>query len=238
MPTVVVTHNTGAGGELGHLGTWLNARRFDVQLINRDTTPITVDAADDADLLVMLGSKWSVARPMDRAGDDPHADAAIAAEIELIQRRAAQDQPTLGICFGGQLLCKALGGEVQHLGSMFMDWETPQASIAELAREWFFVHEDHFTLPRHAQTLAEADHATVAFRHGQAAWGLQFHPEVDARILDIWFEDLGMDRAKVNRHIDHVLPRAEVNQAEAHRLFDTIWSRMNAAPQLTCSSAT
>lgn len=226
MPTVVVTHNSGAGGELGHLGTWLNERRFDVELVNRDTTPITATVADDADLLVMLGSKWSVARPMDRPGDDPHAAAAIAAEIELIQRRTIQDRPTLGICFGGQLLCHALGGQVRHLDSMFMDWETPQASIPELGREWFFVHEDHFTLPHHAQTLAEADHATVAFRHG-SAWGLQFHPEVDARILDIWFDDLGMDRKKVDRHIDLVLTRPEANRTDAHALFDAIWARMN-----------
>ena len=233
MPTAVVTHNSGPGGELGHLGTWLSSRSFDVELVNRDQA-ITADVADGADLLVMLGSKWSVARPMTRTGDDPHASAAIATELELVRRRVAQDLPTLGICFGGQLLSRALGGQVLHLEQLFMDWETPTSSVAEVGREWFFVHEDHIILPDHAIALAEADHATVAFRRGRA-WGLQFHPEVDARILDLWFDDLGLDRAKVDRHIDRLLTREDANRAEAHALFDDIWSRISSAPRVHAS---
>lgn len=229
MPTAVVTHNSGPGGELGHLGTWLSTRGFDVELVDRDR-PFTADVADDADLLVMLGSKWSVARPMNRADDDAHAAAAIATEIELARRRVAQDRPTLGICFGGQLLSRALGGQVRHLDRMFMEWETPRSAVAEVGREWFFVHEDHIALPVDALALAEADHATVAFRQGRA-WGLQFHPEVDARILDLWFDDLGMDRAQVDRHIDRLRAREEANRAEAHALFDLIWSRVACAPR-------
>lgn len=230
MPTAVVTHNSGAGGELGHLGTWLETRRFDVALVNRDQDP-TVDAADNADLLVMLGSKWSVARPMTLASDDSHAASTIATEIELVRRRVARDLPVLGICFGAQLLCRALGGQVHHLENRFMDWHSPDSHIAEVSREWFFVHEDHIALPHHAMTLAEADHATVAFQQGRS-WGLQFHPEVDARILDVWFDDLGMDRAQVDRHIDRVLTRQEENRGEAHALFDLIWSRMSRPPHV------
>lgn len=224
MPQAVVTHNSGAGSELGHLGSWLTARGFEVVKVNRDSD-ISVTIADEADLLIMMGSKWSVARPMTKPGDDPHAAEAIATEIDLIQRRISEDRPTLGLCFGGQLLCRALGGEVNHLGSMFMEWETPESPLPQATHEWFFAHEDHFTLPPQTKPLAEAEHATVMFRHGRA-WGLQFHPEIDARLLRLWFDEFGFDDASVQHLIDHAERHAKVNELNAFSLFDEIWTEM------------
>lgn len=225
MPSVVITHNSGAGSELGHLGSWLSARDFEITKVNRD---LGIDAtiADEADLLIMLGSRWSVARPMTRPEDDAHAALAISTEIELVERRISRDRPTLGICFGGQLLCRALGGDVNHLGSMFMEWETPKSDLPQITQEWFFGHEDHFTLPPHAEPIAEADHATVVFRHGRA-WGLQFHPEVNGEILGMWFDEFGYEDSTVQHLIDHAQLNDAVNEANAFALLDEIWADMS-----------
>jgi GMP synthase-like glutamine amidotransferase len=232
MPTAAVIHNAGAGAELGHLGDWLAERDFDVTMLVRDTDLVSAPArvrasVDAADLLVLLGSAWSVARPMDRDGDAPYAVSAIAAEAELVERRVAQDRPLLGICFGGQLLCRVLGGSVTPLQDKFYGWTEPRAVRGPLAQRWFFGHEDQFLPPAHVETIATADHAVVGFRHGRA-WGLQFHPEVDAHALRTWFDELGTDRAEAADHIVEVLNRRDANRADAYALFDHVWEQVNS----------
>lgn len=234
MPTAIVTHNSGSAADLGHLGTWLADRGFDVRPVNRDQTRIAAEIADDADLLVMVGSTWSVARPMDRPEDDPHAAGAIAAELALVRRRVDQDRPVLGICFGGQLLCRAMGGEVRTLDRRFADWATPRASIPELFREWFFLHEDHCLVPGDVQVVAEADHATVAFRRGRA-WGLQCHPEVTAGMITTWLSGLGMARTDIERSVQPAIAHGDAKRAQAHALFDALWSRMAGGPAASVS---
>ncbi|WP_017936293.1 type 1 glutamine amidotransferase [Nocardioides sp. Iso805N] len=232
MPTAAVVHNSGAGAELGHLHDWLTLRGFDVTMLERDRD-LVADAdraraaADAADLLILLGSRWSVARPMDRIDDEPYAAAAIAIETDLTERRVAQDRPLLGICFGAQLLCRVLGGSVTPLHEKVFGWIEPRSDESALTRSWYFGHEDRFVPPAYVRTTAVADHAQVAFRHGRA-WGLQFHPEVDAHTLRTWFDELGMDRARVGDHIVQVLTRREANRADAHALFDHIWQQASS----------
>ncbi|MFM9048984.1 MAG: gamma-glutamyl-gamma-aminobutyrate hydrolase family protein, partial [Actinomycetota bacterium] len=124
MPTAAVIANPKVGAELGHLGPWLAANDFTVTRLVRDEI-LPVTAADDADLVIILGSVWTMTRTMDAPTDPPHAAAAIAAEVALAQHRVAQDRPLLGLCFGGQLLSKALGGEVTQQDRTVIAWETP-----------------------------------------------------------------------------------------------------------------
>lgn len=226
MPLAVVTCDPRYDGDLGTFGRWLRSRGFTVERVSR-LADIPTDAADGADLLVMLGSDWSMARPMMGPADHPRAQAAIDQERELVRRRVTADQPTLGICFGGQLLCDVLGGVVEHLpGGLFLSWDTTEASEASMRGPWFFMHEDHFEPPHTAQRVAHAEHACVAFRHGKA-WGLQFHPEADADLLRLWFAPYALDPSTAASAISH----AEVNAAEidrhAFRLYDHIWAQMS-----------
>ena len=172
--TAVVISNPTVGAELGHLEPWLRDNGFDVRRLVRDDI-LAADAADDADLVIVLGSEWTLARTMDAPHDPPQAAAAIAAEIELVRRRVEQDKPLLGICFGGQLLSQALGGEVTRQDAAHIAWETPETDVEELRAPWVLLHNDAFTVPPGAELLAEADHAPIAFRHVRA-WGVQLHP--------------------------------------------------------------
>lgn len=223
--TAVVIANPTVGAELGHLEPWLRDNGFDVRRLVRDDI-LSADAADDADLVIVLGSEWTLARTMDAPSDPPQAAAAIAAEIELVRRRIEQDKPLLGICFGGQMLSRTLGGEVTRQPAPHIAWETPDSNVEELRAPWVLLHNDAFTVPPGAELLAEADHAPIAFRYGRA-WGVQFHPEVDAEILAQVFDDVGTPREVSAPQVDALRARADAQRADSLRLFDRFWSEVS-----------
>ena len=226
MPAVVVISNPRVGAELGHLGTWLDRQGFAVDRRTRDDI-LPADCADDAELLVILGSTWTMTRTMDAPEDPPQAAAAIHAEEDVVRRRMTQQRPILGICFGGQLLSHALGGEVRRQPAAHVAWEVPDTDIPELRHPWMLLHEDAFTLPPGAELLAQADHAPVAYRVGRA-WGVQFHPEVDAAILERMFVDIHYDPAASRPYVDEAHLRAQDLERQSHALFDRFWAEVGA----------
>ena len=223
--TAVVISNPTVGAELGHLEPWLRDNGFDVRRLVRDDI-LPADAADDADLVIILGSEWTLARTMDAPHDPPQAAAAIAAETALVRRRVQQDKPLLGICFGGQMLSRALGGQVTRQEAAHIAWETPETDVDELRAPWVLLHNDAFTVPPGAELLAEADHAPIAFRHGRA-WGVQFHPEVNAEILAQVFDDVGTPREVATPQVDALCARADAQRTDSLRLFDRFWAEVS-----------
>jgi len=105
--------------------------------------------------------------------------------------------PYLGICLGGQLLADVLGAPV----TTGTDGEKGTFTVSltpEGARDPLFAgvpspfvtfqwHNDTFAIPAGAVRLASSPACpNQAFRAGERAWGLQFHPEVTGDIVDIW----------------------------------------------------
>jgi GMP synthase (glutamine-hydrolysing) len=105
--------------------------------------------------------------------------------------------PFLGICLGGQLLAAALGAEVAS--NTFPEQGTYSVMLTEegsgdrlfdgispafITFQW---HNDSFSIPKGCVRLAFSGSCrNQAFRAGEKAWGLQFHPEVDAAIVANW----------------------------------------------------
>jgi GMP synthase (glutamine-hydrolysing) len=116
--------------------------------------------------------------------------------LSLLNSAAATGVPILGICLGGQLLARALGGKVYRnasgeVGMTVID-RTPDGDRDPLLAgiEPFIsmeMHFDCFAVPPGGTLLAtSARCAAQAFRFGETAWGLQFHPEVTPCIIAGW----------------------------------------------------
>jgi GMP synthase (glutamine-hydrolysing) len=110
--------------------------------------------------------------------------------------------PTLGICYGHQLLAYALGGEVGDNPSG-RNFSTIPVHLVEAAEEDallgglptpFLAQVGHtqavLRLPERALRLAtSARDQNQAFRVGEWAWGVQFHPEFDSDIVRAYIEE-------------------------------------------------
>ncbi|NIX75304.1 glutamine amidotransferase [Microvirga terricola] len=131
------------------------------------------------------------------SANDP--DDFIKAEIDWIDVPLKEKKPYLGLCLGAQMLAKHLGGTV---------WEHPdgKAEIGyyplfptdageALSERWgiswpshvYHWHREGFDCPPGAEMLATGDDfPTQAIRAGEAAFGLQFHPEVTHAMICRW----------------------------------------------------
>lgn len=118
----------------------------------------------------------------------------ISDEIDLIQRAAAVNMPVMGVCFGAQLITRALGGEVLASGQTQIGWHPVR--ITEQGRvlmsraglppvfhvfEW---HEEAFSLPAGAIPLFCDDNThSQGFLEGNIL-AMQFHLEVTEEIIE------------------------------------------------------
>jgi len=191
----VITHVEPEGPHA--IATGLVAAGVDVVLCSvhaGDRLPRRLDAVDG---LVVMGG------PMSAASDEGFATR--QRELELLAGAVGAGIPTLGICLGAQLLAAAAGARVMA-GSRGMEvgWGpvrlTPDAGhdalLAGLPSPLTVLHwhGDTFDLPPGAALLASNDrYRHQAFRVGEAAWGLQFHIEVDQGAVDGFLRAFGHD---------------------------------------------
>jgi GMP synthase-like glutamine amidotransferase len=165
-----------------------------------------------------LGAEQSV-----HASPDPW----IAPQVAFLRAAHAAGVPVLGLCFGGQALAAALGGEVRTAPAPEIGWLDlePLDGGAVAPGPWFAWHEDTFTLPPGAVELARSRAYPHAFRVGRSV-GLQFHPEVTPEILEGWVR--GGRATLAANGVDAEAIRAQGRDgAAAHRerafaLFDAI----------------
>jgi GMP synthase (glutamine-hydrolysing) len=132
-------------------------------------------------------------------------------EIALIREAVNAQKPVLGICLGGQLLAAATGGRVQPNAVPEIGWyrlhTRPQAHRDRLFRHFertpryvFQWHAYAFEPPPEAVPLAWTRSCRQqAYRLGDHAWGLQFHLEADAALINRWLQ-LPSGRSEIERH--------------------------------------
>jgi len=129
--------------------------------------------------------------------NDDHRHPFLGDLKNLIRTAVSARIPYLGICLGGQLLAAALGAKVvpgrwEELGMSSVhltDEGKGDLLFRGIAEQFssFQWHHDSFDIPAGGVLLASSPTCPhQAFRVGDSAWGLQFHPEVTENIIREW----------------------------------------------------
>jgi GMP synthase (glutamine-hydrolysing) len=118
-------------------------------------------------------------------------------EIDWLNTPLAENKPLLGICLGAQMLSRALGSRVfsyEDKRSEIGYYPIKPTAAAErlcpapFPRSVYQWHSDGFDLPEGAELLATGggDFPNQAYRYGERAVALQFHPEVTYHMMCRW----------------------------------------------------
>ena len=144
-------------------------------------------ALDGVDHIVVLGAESSV------NDQDPWS----AAELAWLRAADQAGVPVLGICFGAQAMCAALGGRVEAMARKEIGWTLVDSVDPGLipAGPWLEFHGDRCLPPATASVLARNDAGVQAFRLGRHL-AFQFHPEVDGPQLKRWLDAGGAKDAE------------------------------------------
>jgi GMP synthase-like glutamine amidotransferase len=179
----------------GFIGAALEARGAELAVrLFPDEGPLPALAG--VDHIVVLGAVSSV--------NDP--DPWIAEELAWLRTAEDVGVPVLGICFGAQALCAALGGRVEAMDRREIGWKTIDPADEELipAGPWLEFHGDRCLPPAGATVLARNDAGVQAFRIGRHL-AVQFHPEVDGPQLKRWLDAEGHTAATLGIDPDQFL---------------------------------
>ena len=143
---------------------------------------------EDFDALVVFGGSMHV--------DQEERHPWLTGQHDLIRAAIDREQPLLGVCLGGQLIARVAGAHVGPASRPEIGWfdvELTPEGVADPvlgalperfeAFEW---HSYAFDLPPDAVLLARNAACAQGFRIGEAAWGVQFHPEVTGEMLEAW----------------------------------------------------
>lgn len=163
----------------GAFGEWLAQQGHALSVV----APEALDQAamEAAEVVVTLGSPHGVY--------DTHIPW-IPRQRALLAARLAQRRPTIGICFGAQIIAAAAGGDSARMedGRFFRGWfGVERVADPVLAGPWPRWHGDAIAAPPGAEVLAQ-DAGTVQALALPRAVGVQFHPEATPEILQGWAE--------------------------------------------------
>lgn len=170
----------------GYLAQFLEQRNIPYELICVDAGEDIPARIDDSSGLVFMGGPMSV-------NDDL---AWIKQELDLIRRAAEAGLPLLGHCLGGQLISKALGGEVTVNPVKEIGWHPVQRIENAAARDWlgdlpeqfevFHWHGETFTLPAAASPILTSHYCTQQGYVAGNILALQCHIEMTAEMVGVW----------------------------------------------------
>lgn len=159
------------------------------------------------DAVLVLGGEQNVGE------EDRHGW--LADEYDLLRELVEEETPLLGICLGAQTLAHAFGGRVAKLPGQqagFREvWLTeegrrdPVLGVLPPRFDGLFGNSYGFEVPKSAVLLADSAVQPQAFRIGERAWAVQFHPEARRDQALGWFagsENLPRPLPELERELD------------------------------------
>jgi len=172
----------------GYLGDYLTSRDIPFHIVCVDQGEEVPEEPTVYSGLVFMGGPMSVNEPVPW----------IERELKLIYRAYKENMPILGHCLGGQLISKALGGEITSNPVTEMGWYSVRGVESTYSKDWlkglpkqfevFHWHGETFSLPDDAVPLLQSKFCNnQAFVIGNSL-ALQFHVEMKINMVKEWFE--------------------------------------------------
>jgi GMP synthase-like glutamine amidotransferase len=183
----------------GHFATFLDANRIAWELVKLDDgDPVPASSAPYAGLAFMGG-------PMSANDDLPWTKPVLALMRDAVQRKV----PVIGHCLGGQMLSRALGGEVKRNPVKEIGWNPVRVDDTPLARKWFgddlreFTtfqwHGETFSIPPGGERILTGEHCpNQAYVVDDRHLGLQCHVEMTPEMIASW---LGSGRGEIDANL-------------------------------------
>lgn len=194
---VAVVANLG-DGDVGYVGERLLHHGAEIAHFVREEPRLLENVEREVDLLVLLGSDWSVY--------DVRFEESIRAERDLIARAQSADIPVLGICFGGQQISSALGLEVSASVHPEIGWKmiTTLDEMMVSSGPWFQYHFDCWSDGEGVSTLARSASGPQAFWYGRSL-AIQFHPEVTFETIERWCVEGRVALDRIGADFDQIM---------------------------------
>ena len=149
-------------------------------------------------------------------------------EFRLIQKAIDKDILIMGVCFGSQLISKALGARVCKADQMELGWhmvETDASKLDHLAPlnleknfEVFEWHEDVFSIPAGAIPIFSGtgtNHKNQGYLLGKILV-MQFHLEMTEHLVNEWLE-----------HYKNCLPEPSQTVQSPQQVTERLYERLN-----------
>jgi len=184
-PIVIVLHQETSTP--GRVGMKLTQKGYELDIRKPALGDGLPDNMEDYSGAVIFGG------PMSANDDSEHEY--IRTEIDWIAKPLAASVPFLGICLGGQMLARHLGGKVfgfpddrAEIGYYDISATPEGAAYGPWPQKVYQWHREGFELVDGAVCLATSngDFPHQAFRYGDSAFAIQFHPEVTQKVMNRW----------------------------------------------------
>lgn len=205
--------------DLGSFEPVLESRGFDVRYMCSRHVDYKGLFAGDPDLVIILGG------PMSVYDDEKHPW--ILSELQMVTERIETEKPLMGICFGAQIIARALGAKV-YAGPQGKEIGWSKITVNDEGRKTPFRHfdgalthmmhwhGDTFDLPDGATLLASSDkYQKQAYLYGDRIFAMQCHPEVTESKLRLWYSSGLKEIAEVGTDV-------ETLKSDAHKYNDVL----------------
>lgn len=198
-----------ADSDGGYVSERLVQRGGALHDLDRDALP-SFDSLGGSDLVLLLGSEKS-------AHEAKWIDS-VTAETRLIRDALADGTPVMGICYGAQLLARALGGTSWRSDQPELGWSRVDTTDPVLCPvgPWGQMHRDVFAPGPTARVLGTSwrgPQCIIDDSLGARAIAWQFHPEVTPQTYERWvmegyYGDTGVDTKDLIRQARAHAPTA------------------------------
>ena len=223
---VIFRHSAGEGP--GYFARFLDRRGIAYRLVKVDQNEALPESIDHVSGLVFMGGPMSV---NDSLPWIPKA-------LHLIRQAVAADLPVLGHCLGGQLMSKALGGQVSVNPVREIGWLPVERIDSPIARHWldglapefevYHWHGETFTIPQGATHILKSPACNnQAFVIGKSL-ALQCHVEMLPKMIHDW-STIGREEIKHScatvQSLDEMIVDIDQRIQRLHQVADILYAR-------------